>query len=142
VLVVRTPGDQPAAREGVPPAVLVERYGDALSEALSPLADASISIDLASIIYTSGSTGDPKGVMLTHQSMVAAAESITTYLRNVETDVVLNVLPMSFDYGLYQWLMVTLFSGTLVLEKVVVNRGVPSREFIFSPPAGLRVVDQ
>jgi outer membrane lipoprotein-sorting protein len=31
---------------------------------------------------------------------------------------------------------------TLVLEKVVVNRGVPGREFIFSPPAGLRVVDQ
>jgi len=31
---------------------------------------------------------------------------------------------------------------TLVLEKVVVNRGVPGREFTFSPPAGLRVVDQ
>ena len=117
VLVVRTAGNQPPAREGVPPAVVVERYGDAVSGALSPLPDASISIDLASIVYTSGSTGDPKGVMLTHQSMVAAAESITTYLRNRETDVVLNVLPMSFDYGLYQWLMVTLFSGTLVLER-------------------------
>lgn len=117
VLVVRTAGDQPPARDGVPPAVPVERYEDAVSGALSPLADASISLDLASIIYTSGSTGDPKGVMLTHASMVAAAESITTYLRNVETDVVLNVLPMSFDYGLYQWLMVTLVSGTLVLER-------------------------
>jgi outer membrane lipoprotein carrier protein len=31
---------------------------------------------------------------------------------------------------------------TLVLDKVVVNRGVPGREFTFSPPAGLRVVDQ
>lgn len=30
---------------------------------------------------------------------------------------------------------------TLVLNKLVVNRGVPGREFIFSPPAGLRVVD-
>jgi outer membrane lipoprotein carrier protein len=30
---------------------------------------------------------------------------------------------------------------TLVLEKLVVNRGVPGREFTFSPPAGLRVVD-
>jgi outer membrane lipoprotein carrier protein len=30
----------------------------------------------------------------------------------------------------------------LVLNQVVVNRGVPGREFIFSPPAGLRVVDQ
>jgi outer membrane lipoprotein-sorting protein len=31
---------------------------------------------------------------------------------------------------------------TLVLDKVVVNRGVPGREFTFSPPAGLRVVNQ
>jgi outer membrane lipoprotein carrier protein len=31
---------------------------------------------------------------------------------------------------------------TLVLRNLVVNRGVPSREFIFSPPAGARVVDQ
>jgi len=31
---------------------------------------------------------------------------------------------------------------TLELDKVAVNRGVPGREFTFSPPAGLRVVDQ
>jgi outer membrane lipoprotein carrier protein len=31
---------------------------------------------------------------------------------------------------------------TLVLTKLAVNRGVPGREFTFSPPAGLRVVDQ
>jgi outer membrane lipoprotein carrier protein len=31
---------------------------------------------------------------------------------------------------------------TLVLDKLAVNRGVPGREFTFSPPAGLRVVDQ
>jgi len=31
---------------------------------------------------------------------------------------------------------------TLVLDKLSVNRGVPGREFTFSPPAGLRVVDQ
>jgi outer membrane lipoprotein carrier protein len=31
---------------------------------------------------------------------------------------------------------------TLVLAKLSVNRGVPGREFTFSPPAGLRVVDQ
>jgi len=30
---------------------------------------------------------------------------------------------------------------TLMLDKLVVNRGVPGREFTFSPPAGLRVVD-
>jgi amino acid adenylation domain-containing protein len=75
-----------------------------------------IPTDLSAIIYTSGSTGDPKGVMLTHHNMVSAAESITTYLRNEPDDIVLCVLPLSFDYGLYQWLMVNQFGGTLVLE--------------------------
>ncbi len=76
-----------------------------------------IDIDLASIIYTSGSTGDPKGVTMLHRNMVSAATSITTYLENVEDDIVLNMLPFSFDYGLYQLLMVFKFGGTLVLEK-------------------------
>jgi outer membrane lipoprotein carrier protein len=49
------------------------------------------------------------------------------------------------DDGLVRRIEIVETSGqrrTLVLEKVVVNRGVPGREFIFSPPAGLRVVDQ
>lgn len=31
---------------------------------------------------------------------------------------------------------------TIILQNVAVNRDLPSREFSFSPPAGLRVVDQ
>ncbi|PIE17297.1 MAG: AMP-dependent synthetase [Proteobacteria bacterium] len=77
----------------------------------------NIPIDLASIIYTSGTTGDPKGVMLTHLNMVSAAESITSYLENKHDDIVMSVLPLSFDYGLYQWLMTAQFGGTLVLER-------------------------
>ncbi|HLZ23797.1 MAG TPA: AMP-binding protein [Ktedonobacterales bacterium] len=76
-----------------------------------------IDIDLATIIYTSGSTGNPKGVVSTHANVRAAATSITTYLENTPDDVVLSVLPLSFDYGLYQLLMVCLFGGTLVLER-------------------------
>ena len=76
-----------------------------------------IDIDLATIIYTSGSTGEPKGVISAHCNVVAAATSITTYLENSADDIVLNTLPLSFDYGLYQAFMVPLFGGTLVLEK-------------------------
>jgi amino acid adenylation domain-containing protein len=77
----------------------------------------SIDVDLAALIYTSGSTGTPKGVMLTHLNIVSAATSITTYLENVESEVILNVLPLSFDYGLYQVLMAFKVGATLVLER-------------------------
>jgi acyl-CoA synthetase (AMP-forming)/AMP-acid ligase II len=55
--------------------------------------------------------------MCDHSNMVFVASSIIQYLRNVEDDIVINVLPLSFDYGLYQLLMTFKFGGTLVLEK-------------------------
>jgi len=76
-----------------------------------------IDLDLAMIVYTSGSTGFPKGVMMTHQNVVTAAASITTYLESSPDDVVLSVLPLAFDYGLYQALMAVKVGATLVLEK-------------------------
>jgi len=85
--------------------------------ALSPAPPRNIDLDLATIIYTSGSMGDPKGVMLTHLNMMSAATSITTYLENVSEDVIIDVLPLSFDYGLYQVLMTFKFGGTIVLER-------------------------
>jgi amino acid adenylation domain-containing protein len=72
--------------------------------------------DLACLIYTSGSTGDPKGVMSDHSNVVFASGSIIQYLENTENDIVLNALPLSFDYGLYQMLMTFRFGGTLILE--------------------------
>ena len=77
----------------------------------------NIDVDLACLIYTSGSTGDPKGVMSDHSNVAFAASSIIQYLGNVETDTVIGLLPLSFDYGLYQLLMAFRFGGTLVLEK-------------------------
>jgi len=83
----------------------------------SPPQTSVIDPDLAAIIYTTGSTGKPKGVMSAHRNMVAAANSIIQYLENVKDDIILNVLPLHFDYGLYQVLMTFLFGGTIVLEK-------------------------
>ncbi len=77
----------------------------------------AIDQDLACLIYTSGSTGDPKGVMSGHNNVVFASGSVIQYLENTPDDIVINVLPLSFDYGLYQLLMVFRFGGTLVLEK-------------------------
>jgi long-chain acyl-CoA synthetase len=78
---------------------------------------ALIDQDLASIIYTSGSTGEPKGVMLSHLNMVCACRSVSTYLGLLEEDTIICVLPLAFDYGLYQLLMSVKVGATLVLER-------------------------
>jgi acyl-CoA ligase (AMP-forming) (exosortase A-associated) len=71
--------------------------------------------DLAAILYTSGSTGNPKGVMLSHNNLVAGAKSVAEYLNNTSTDRLLAVLPFSFDYGLSQITTAFLTGASLVL---------------------------
>jgi len=83
----------------------------------APVPNPGIDLDVAMIVYTSGSTGFPKGVTMTHANIVAAATSITTYLESKESDIVLSVLPLAFDYGLYQALMCAKVGATLILEK-------------------------
>lgn len=73
--------------------------------------------DLAALIYTSGSTGFPKGVMMTHQSMVFTSWSLIEYLRLTEEDRIMLVLPLAFDYGLYQLIMSVTIGGTLIIEQ-------------------------
>lgn len=108
---------EPPALEGIHGSWI--SWDDALAAEPSdrPPRRGAIDLDLAAIIYTSGSTGDPKGVMLTHRNMITAAVSISTYLENVEEDVILNVLPLSFDYGLYQMIMAFRVGARLILER-------------------------
>ncbi|MGZ4996453.1 MAG: class I adenylate-forming enzyme family protein [Methylobacter sp.] len=96
----------------------VKNLDDALADMpTQPPLQSAISLDLASLIYTSGSTGDPKGVMHTHQSMLFVLQSLVEYLRLEKTDRLLCVLPLAFDYGLYQLLMAVYTGATLVLER-------------------------
>ncbi|HEU4370265.1 MAG TPA: AMP-binding protein [Methylomirabilota bacterium] len=99
-----------------PPAVVPAAPGPG-RDALTAPAKRAIDADLAALIYTSGSTGRPKGVMVTHLNIVSAATSITGYLANTEEDVIISVLPLAFDYGLYQVLMGFKVGATVVLER-------------------------
>src|SRR3954470_10665911 len=92
---------------------------DAIAEAPhhAPPARRCIDVDLAAIIYTSGSTGEPKGVMLSHRNMVAATASIASYLELARDEVILCVLPLAFDYGLYQMILACAAGARVVLER-------------------------
>ena len=72
--------------------------------------------DLAALIYTSGTTGEPKGVMADHAAMIFGARAIVSYLEHHAQDVILCVLPLSHNYGLYQILTAFSCGATVVLE--------------------------
>jgi amino acid adenylation domain-containing protein len=75
------------------------------------------SADLAALVYTSGSTGLPKGIMLSHDNLIAGTRIVAGYLDLTERDVILSVLPFSFDYGLNQLLTAVFVGGTLVIQR-------------------------
>jgi acyl-CoA ligase (AMP-forming) (exosortase A-associated) len=61
-----------------------------------------IDTDPVAILYTSGSTGKPKGVVVSHRNMLMGGKSVAQYLGNCADDVLLAVLPLSFDAGFSQ----------------------------------------
>ncbi len=75
-------------------------------------------------MHTSGSTGGPKGVMHTHGGLGFVTDSIIEYLDVSAEDRILNLLPLSFGYGLTHLLICIRSGATLVLEPGV---GLPGR---------------
>jgi acyl-[acyl-carrier-protein]-phospholipid O-acyltransferase/long-chain-fatty-acid--[acyl-carrier-protein] ligase len=61
---------------------------------------------LATIIFSSGSTGNPKGVMLTHRSILANVDAIRQVYQLEGHDVMVGVLPFFHSFG---------FTGTIWL---------------------------
>jgi acyl-CoA synthetase (AMP-forming)/AMP-acid ligase II len=88
--------------------------------ASSPIPPAVIGADLAQIAYTAGTTGPAKGVMISHDNLLSAA-AITSHLLAVrDTDVIVSLLPFSFDYGLTQLLTTVAAGATLVMQRSAV----------------------
>jgi acyl-CoA synthetase (AMP-forming)/AMP-acid ligase II len=72
--------------------------------------------EVAFLQYTSGSTANPRGVMVTHQSLLANEGVIQRAFEIGPEDVVVSWLPLFHDMGLVGTLLQPLFSGgSLVL---------------------------
>lgn len=93
--------------------ILTEEASEPGEAALAPGEPAPAG--LAAILYTSGSTGLPKGVMLSHDNLIAGTRIVRTYLGIGPTDRILSVLPFSFDYGLNQLLTAVEQGARIVL---------------------------
>lgn len=73
------------------------------------------SLEMADVLFTTGTTGAPKGVVLTHQNLAAAARNINEYIGNTEDDTELLALPVSHSFGLGRLRCVLSKGGTIVL---------------------------
>ncbi len=66
-------------------------------------------------LFTSGSTGTPKGVLISARDLIERAQAEVRLYRLERTDVLLSVLPFSFDVGLNQLLSALTVGCSLVL---------------------------
>jgi long-chain acyl-CoA synthetase len=80
--------------------------------------------DAAVILFTSGTSGRPKGAVLTHGGILAAARNAAAALRLTGDDVVLGAAPFSHVLGQSTGLMSTFLAGASVS---IVERFDPER---------------
>lgn len=71
--------------------------------------------DLAAILYTSGTTGRSKGAMLSHANLASNSESLVSYWRFSEDDVLIHALPIFHTHGLFVATNVALLAGASVI---------------------------
>jgi len=100
-----------------PQRVLTAQGLAAAQKPARPVRPRVIGRDLAGLIYTSGSTGAAKGVMLSHDNLLAGAAIVADYLELTPKDRTLALMPFSFDYGLNQVLATFHAGGTVVIQR-------------------------
>jgi len=96
----------PGLREVTEIAKLLEE-----ARAFDPAAIAIRPEDPALIQYTSGSTGDPKGVLLSHENLLANIRAIGEALKIGPADVGVSWLPLYHDMGLIGAWLTPMFYG-------------------------------
>ena len=93
--------------------------------------------DAAVILFTSGTSGRPKGAILTHGSLHAAARNCAGALELGPSDVVLGAAPFSHVLGLATGVLSTLFSGSAI---AVVRRFEAERTLALMSETGTTIL--
>jgi len=107
------------------PAPAADAPSDCLVMTLGDLAAAGKSVEriaprptremAADLLLTSGTTGEPKGVVLTHANVFAAARNINEFIGNVASDREALALPLNHSFGLGRLRCQMLVGGAVIL---------------------------
>ncbi|HSO93503.1 MAG TPA: AMP-binding protein, partial [Candidatus Dormibacteraeota bacterium] len=86
----------------------------ALVDAVSARLAALAGTDIATVIYTSGTTGEPKGAVISHESMVAMAQASLAAFELRDDDLLLSFLPYSHVFERVSGVFVPIAAGASI----------------------------
>ena len=72
--------------------------------------------EMSEVIFTTGTTGNPKGVLLSHFTVVETAKNINRFTEIKSSDIEMHMMPISHSFGLARLRCCILAGCTLILH--------------------------